>query len=156
VPGLLPRLRVKINKNLVKYVGKETANLDVTNIVGISQDDNCTVYDDLVDKILQIRPRDSYKFGLSRSNLIALQKRIRSNGRVNIPLRLQSKTIEKLKQVFSGIFPENYRKNHRKDARNTRRNCHHKIQRPEGTRQESKKLSASYHEESQTVSEYTA
>ena len=113
--GLLPRLRLKINKNLVKFVGKETANLDVSNVVGIIGD-NHTTYDNLVDKILDIRPRNSYKFGISRSNLIALQKKIRDGNRSDEPLRLQNKTIEKLKQVFSGGFPENYWKSHRKNT----------------------------------------
>ena len=113
IVGLLPRLRVKIDKNLVKFVGKETANLDAANTIGI--EDNYTVYDNLADRILNIRPRDSYRFGISRSNLIALQKKIRGDG-CDKPIRLQNKTIEKLKQVFSGVFPENSRKNHRKDT----------------------------------------
>ena len=91
--GLLPRLRMKIDQNLIKYVGKEVANLDVANVLGVAQDsDNCTVYENLQEKILGIRPRDSYKFGMSRSNLILLQKKIRDN-RV---LKLHKKTIEKI------------------------------------------------------------
>ena len=31
--GLLPRLRMKIDRNLIKYVGKEVANLDISNIL---------------------------------------------------------------------------------------------------------------------------
>ena len=49
--------------------------------VGVTEDsDSCTVYDNLEKKILDIRPRDSYRFGISRSNLISLQKKIRENG----------------------------------------------------------------------------
>ena len=83
---------MKINKNTVKFVGKETANLDAANVMGIGIDDNCTIYDNLADKILDIRPRDSYKFGISRSNLISLQKKIRENGIA----KLHKKTIEKI------------------------------------------------------------
>ena len=90
--GLLPRLRMKISKNTVKFVGKETANLDVTNTMGIAGNEDCTVYDNLADKILDIRPRDSYKFGISRSNLISLQKKIRQNG----VFRLQKTTFQKI------------------------------------------------------------
>ena len=90
--GLLPRLRMKINKNTVKFVGKETANLDAANEMGIANDDNYTIYDNLADKILDIRPRDSYKFGISRSNLISLQKKIRENGIA----KLHKKTIDKI------------------------------------------------------------
>ncbi len=112
--GLLPRLRTKMDKNQIKYVGKEVANLDASNILGVTSDESCTVYDNLEKKILEIRPRDSCKFGISRSNLMAIQKKIRSKDAPSP--KLQSKTIEKLKQVFSGNFPENSRKNHRKNA----------------------------------------
>ena len=115
--GLLPRLRMKIGRNQIKYVGKEVANLDATKVLGVAQDhDGCSVYDNLEEKILQIRPRDSYKFGISRSNLIVIQKRIRDNYERDTSLHLQNKTIEKLKQVFSGIFQENSRKNYRKNV----------------------------------------
>ena len=90
--GLLPRLRMKIGKNQIKYVGKEVANLDASNILGVTLDESCTVYDNLEKKILEIRPRDSHKFGISRSNLISLQKKIRDHG----VLKLHKKTIEKI------------------------------------------------------------
>ena len=92
IVGLLPRLRVKISKSLVKFIGKETANLDATNTIGIADNNDHTIYDNLADKILDIKPRDSYKIGISRSNLISLQKKIRKNG----VLRLHKKTIEKV------------------------------------------------------------
>jgi len=91
--GLLSRLRMKIDRNQIKYVGKEVANLDVANILGVSKDsESCTVYDNLKAKILEIRPRDSHKFGISRSNLISLQKKIREN----VVLKLHKKTIKKI------------------------------------------------------------
>ena len=90
---MLPRLRMKIGKNQIKYVGKEVANLDASNILGVSEDsESYTVYDNLEEKILEIRPKDSHKFGISRSNLISLQKKIRENG----VLKLHKKTIEKI------------------------------------------------------------
>ena len=91
--GLLPRLRMKIDKNMVKHVGKEVSNLDAANVLGVSEySDGCAIYDNLEEKILGIRPRDSYKFGLSRSNLISLQKRIREN----VVLKLHQKTMQKI------------------------------------------------------------
>ena len=87
----------EIGKNLVKFVGKEVTNLDATNTIGIAEKDNYTIYDNLADKILDIRPKDSYKFGISRSNLIAIQKKIRENGVV----KLHKKTIEK---IITGII----------------------------------------------------
>ena len=101
IVGLLPRLRMKISKNTIKFVGKEVVSLDVANTIGI--EDNYTIYDNLADKILNIRPRDSYRFGISRSNLISIQKKIRENG----VMKLHKKTIEKLKSVFSGAVSEN-------------------------------------------------
>ena len=93
--GLLPRLRMKVDRNLIKYVGKEVTNLDAANVLGITEDlDSCTVYDNLEEKILDIRPKDSYKFGLSRSNLISLQKKIRDETKG--VLKLHKKTIEKI------------------------------------------------------------
>ena len=91
--GLLPRLRMKIDSNQIKYVGKEVSNLDAANVLGISEGaDSCTVYDNLEERILGIRPRDSHKFGISRSNLISLQKRVRENG----VLKLHQKTMQKI------------------------------------------------------------
>jgi hypothetical protein len=60
--------------------------------VGVTEDHGYTVYDNLEKKILSIRPKDSHKFGISRSNLISLQKKIRENG----VLKLHKKTIEKI------------------------------------------------------------
>ena len=91
--GLLPRLRMKIDQNLIKYVGKEVANLDAYNVLGVTEgSDSCTVYDNLEKKILKIRPKDSHRFGISRSNLILLQKKIRESG----VLKLHKKTVEKI------------------------------------------------------------
>ena len=86
---------MKTDRNQIKYVGKEVANLDASNVLGVTEDsDSCTVYDNLEKKILQIRPKDSYKFGISRSNLITLQKKIR-NKTVGA-LKLHKKTIDKI------------------------------------------------------------
>jgi len=91
--GLLPRLRINIDRNHIRYVGKEVANLDAANVLGVTQDsDGCIVYENLEKKILQIRLKNSHKFGISRSNLISLQKKIRENG----VIKLHKKTIEKI------------------------------------------------------------
>ena len=112
--GLLPRLRMKIDRNLIKYVGKEVSNLDVTNILGVAQDsDGCTVYDNLEEKILKIRPRDSYKFGISRSNLMAIQKGIRNK---DLQVKLRKGTISRLQKAFSDIVSGNFRIDNRIDS----------------------------------------
>ena len=103
---------MKIDRNQIKYVGKEVANLDASNILGVSEDSDCTVYDNLEEKILDIRPRDSHRFGISRSNLIAIQKRIRSN---DSQIKLQKGTIERLQKAFSDVVSGNSRIDNRKD-----------------------------------------
>ncbi len=110
--GLLPRLRMKIDKNQIKYVGKEVANLDVSNILGVTQGIGCTVYDNLEEKILEIRPGDSHRFGMSRSNLMAIQKRIRSN---DSQVKLQKGTIKRLQKAFSDVVSGNFRNDNRND-----------------------------------------
>jgi len=105
--GLLPRLRMKIDRNLIKYVEKEVANLDAANVLGVSEDsESCTVYNNLKEKILEIRPRDSHGFGISRSNLIAIHKKIKIN---DSQIKLQKGIIKKLQKVFSGIVSRNFR-----------------------------------------------
>jgi len=104
---------MKIDKNQIKYVGKEASNLDVSNVLGVSEDsESCTVYDNLEENILEIRPRDSRKFGISRSNLIAIQKRIRSN---DSHVKLQKGTVKKLQKAFSDIVSGNFRIDNRKE-----------------------------------------
>ncbi len=111
--GLLSRLRMKIDRNQIKYVGKEVANLDASNILGVSEDsEGCIVYDNLEEKILDIRPRDSYKLGISRSNLIAIQKKIRSK---DSQVKLQKGTIKMLQKAFSDTVSGNFRNDDRKD-----------------------------------------
>ena len=112
--GLLPRLRMKIGRNQIKYVGKEIANLDAANVLGITEDsESCIVYDNLEEKILQIRPRDSHRFGISRSNLIAIQKRIRSK---DSQVKLQKGTVKKIQKAFSDVVSGNFRNDNRNDS----------------------------------------
>ena len=104
---------MKIDRNLIKYIGKEVANLDASNILGVTQDESCTVYDNLEEKILQIRPKDSYKFGISRSNLMAIQKRIRSK---DSQVKLQKGTLKRLQKAFSDVVSGNFRIDNRIDS----------------------------------------
>jgi len=77
---------------LIKNIRKTVRYNCSSNILGVTQGTDCTVYDNLKKKILDIRPRDSRKFGISRSNLISFQKKIRENG----VLKLHKKTVEKI------------------------------------------------------------
>nr|MCH9658456.1 hypothetical protein [archaeon] len=63
-------------------------------------------------RILDIRPRDSHKFGMSRSNLISIQKKIRGS---DSQVKLQKGTIRKLQKAFSNAVSENFRNDNRND-----------------------------------------
>jgi hypothetical protein len=71
------------------------------------------VYDNLEARILEIRPRDSHKFGISRSNLIAIQKKIRSD---DSQVKLQKGTVKKLQKAFSDTVSGNFRNDNRIDS----------------------------------------
>ena len=114
VVGLLPRLCMKTDRNSIKYVRKEVSNLDAANVLGVSEDSvSCTIYDNLKEKILEIRPRDSHRFGISKNNLITIQKKIRSN---DSQIKLQKGTIKKLHKTFSDIVSGNFRNDNRNDS----------------------------------------
>ena len=93
---------------------KEVSNLDAANVLGVSEDSvSCTIYDNLKEKILEIRPRDSHRFGISKNNLITIQKKIRSN---DSQIKLQKGTIKKLHKTFSDIVSGNFRNDNRNDS----------------------------------------
>jgi len=71
------------------------------------------VHDNLEARILEIRPRDSHKFGISRSNLIAIQKKIRSD---DSQIKLQKGTVKKLQKAFSDTVSGNFRNDNRIDS----------------------------------------
>jgi len=101
--GFLKRLRLTIQKSSVHYIGKESNELEETNVIGISND-NYTNYVDIKNKILQIKPSEAYKFNLSRGNLINLQKKITSK----IPIRIQNRTLAKIANHSSPVSGKIY------------------------------------------------
>lgn len=109
--GNLRRLKIRINKSSINHIGKESSNFDESNQTGISSEPY-TRYENLAEKILEIRPRDSYKYGISRSNLIAIQKKIRSK---KSQVKLHKNTIKKLQKMFLNIVSGNFRNDSRND-----------------------------------------
>jgi len=106
--GPLFRLRLSIQKSSVQYIGKESNELEESNLTGVSND--CyTNYVDIKNKILQIKPSDAYKFNLSRGNLINLQKKITNK----IPIKIQNRTITKVVNYSGPVFAKNYSKKRR-------------------------------------------
>lgn len=61
-------------------------------MIGVSGEESCIVYENLATKILGIISRDSHKFGISRSNIISLQKKTRENRVV----KLHKETMQKI------------------------------------------------------------
>ena len=89
--GILKRLKIRITKSSINHIGKESHNLDELNTTGVNSE-SYTRYHDISEKILSIRPRDSWKIGISRSNLMLLQKKIRENH----PMHLHNSTLRKI------------------------------------------------------------
>ena len=97
--GVLKRLKIRINNSSINYIGKESHNLDETNQTGINSE-SYTRYENIAEKILNIRPKDAWKIGISRSSMMSLQKRIRQN---TIP-NLHNSTIRKIFENHAGLF----------------------------------------------------
>ena len=89
--GKLKRLKIRISKSSIRYIGKESHNIEESNVMGVNQEPYAQ-YLDIVEKILTIRPKDCWKIGISRSNLMLLQKKIRQNHFVN----LHNSTLHKI------------------------------------------------------------
>ena len=105
---LLKRLHLIIQKSSIHYIGKESNELEESNILGVS-DKNYTEYQDIENKILQIKPAQAFKLGLSRTNLITLQKKVRKK----IPLRLQNRTLAKISRYSGPVSMQIYQKKRR-------------------------------------------
>ena len=76
--GHLKRLKIRISKSSINYIGKESSNLDESNSTGISSEPY-TRYENIAEKILNIRSKDAWRIVISRSNLILLQNKVNQN-----------------------------------------------------------------------------
>ena len=63
--------KIRVDLDVINHIGKESHNLDESNSTGINSEPY-TRYHDMAEKIMFIRPRDSWKIGISRSNLMLL------------------------------------------------------------------------------------
>jgi len=89
--GHLKRLKIRINKSSINHIGKESNNLDESNTTGVNLE-SYTRYHNISEKIISIRPRDSWRIDISRSNLLLLQKKIREKQFIN----LHNSTLHKI------------------------------------------------------------
>ena len=106
--GFLKRLFLSIQKSSVHYIGKESNEIEESKVLGVS-DRNYTEYQDIESKILQIKPTQAFKLGISRTNLITLKKKIRNK----IPIRLQARTSAKISRYSGPILMQIYQKKRR-------------------------------------------
>ncbi len=95
----LKRLKIKINQSSVNYIGKESNNLDESNTTGISSEPY-TRYENIVEKILNIRPKDAWKIGISRSNLILLQNKVSQNKSMKLHHETRQKIINYVELIL--------------------------------------------------------
>ena len=93
--GFLKRKYLTINKSSISYIGKESNELEESEIIGVD-DDNYTEYDDIqsriVDRIANLTLEDCLKLGLSRRSYFDLQNKIKKG----IRFSLKKKTMIKL------------------------------------------------------------
>ena len=97
--GNLKRLKIRINKSSINYIGKESNNLDEANTTGIHSEPY-TRYENIAEKILHIRPKDAWKIGISRSNLMALQNKVNSNKSIGFHHETRQKIINYAELIF--------------------------------------------------------
>jgi len=97
--GHLKRLKIKISKSSINYIGKESNNLDESNTTGIDSE-SYTRYENIAEKILDIRPKDAWKIGISRSNLISLQNKVNQNKSIGLHHETRQKIINYVELIF--------------------------------------------------------
>lgn len=101
--GLLGRKKMTINESSIHYIGKETNEIEESEILGAFED-NYTKYmqmdeSKLKQKILGIKKSDARRCGLSERNLTYLKNKIRNNK----PLRLKERTIKRLLRFTTNV-----------------------------------------------------
>ncbi len=104
--GLLRRKHITINKNSIRYIGKESNNLEIAEILGVQQDDyvEYSNRDNIIlnnkELILSLKPKDVERYGIAKEVLIRVKKHIRVG---NIS-KIKKKTKLKLSQVIQHIL----------------------------------------------------
>ena len=96
--GLLSRKHVAINKSSVRYIGKESNELEESEVLGISEKD-CSEYIDKQGKLLEIIHNltldVAQRMGIARRTFFDLKKKA-SNSQI---INLKGKTLRKLRQL---------------------------------------------------------
>jgi len=96
--GLLSRKHVSINKSSVRYIGKESNELEESEVLGVS-DKNYSEYIDKQGKLLEIIDNltldVAQSIGIARRTFFDLKKKASSSSLIN----LKGKTLRKLRQL---------------------------------------------------------
>ena len=92
--GELRRKQIVIND--IEHIGKESNNLEESEVIGVS-DDNYTIYGARIDeKVCRIIPNliniDAKQIGISRTELYYLKKMVKEGKKI----RMKTKTLRKL------------------------------------------------------------
>ncbi len=89
----------------ITHIGKESSNLDETEIIGVQDDSyqkyftpsNLRIYEeDLKKMVLNLRPKTAKKYGISKRELMYLRAKIRNNK----PLRITIKIKQRLNKIL--------------------------------------------------------
>lgn len=106
--GQLGRRRMTMDASSINYIGKETNELEVSEILGAFEENYAkyTQMDEskLKQLILGIKKPDASKYGLSERNLTYLKNKIRNNK----PFRLKDRTKKRLMRLITTPAPVAY------------------------------------------------
>lgn len=90
--GLLKRRYITINEADIRYIGKESNQLEQSEIIGVEAE-NYTTYEDprsLNNKILALKEEDAHKLGISARTLYYWKNKVRENKSINIKNKIVS------------------------------------------------------------------
>ncbi|WP_393970852.1 hypothetical protein OXIME_001093 [Oxyplasma meridianum] len=103
IEGIAQRKHIYLNK--IRYIGKESNNLDETEIFGIDND-LYTEYENsekFMEWILSLRPRDVKEHGISQQTLYNIKKQIQNNKN----RERHSKVYNKLLKIYKELNKTN-------------------------------------------------
>jgi len=89
--------RKHIVANVIRYIGKESNNIDEASVLGID-DDSYLEYENIEDfkqLILSLKPKDVRDKGISKQTLWNIKKRIRKN-----EMKYRSKVLKEIYKVY--------------------------------------------------------
>ena len=95
--GELKRKQIVIND--IEHIGKESNNLEESEVIGVS-DDNYVIYDSRTEQkiagaIRNMTTKDARRIGLSKIQMFRLKKKIKEGKKIV----LKKKTIKKLLKI---------------------------------------------------------